>query len=368
MRKTAFALRAYASRLFCLGIVATIVTLVGCGGSSAGSTGGGTTTTVTSVTVNPSTATVTAGGSQSFSATVVGQNNPSQAVTWSVSPTSAGTITTGGVFTSSATIAAVTTATITAASTIPGYTNITGIATVTVNPASVPQPTVTIAATPSTITLGATTTLTWSSTNATSCTASGAWSGNQAISGSTAETPSATGTTTYTLTCTGAGGSISASTTVTVNAAPLPDITSVSPSVIYANAELGILPIQLNGTDFAVGQSLFFGNPESAVEEGLTSTQLNLTISIDTPHFSPGFVTATVCENSNETGCGTSGTLAFLGARNYCAASSSGELFCLDQAQGATPGQKRLRTEIQIRRNRRREFLRWSAFSRPCRG
>jgi hypothetical protein len=153
-----------------------------------------------------------------------------------------------------------------------------------------------------------------------------------------------------------------------VNAAPLPDITSVSPSVIYANAELGILPIQLNGTDFAVGQSLFFGNPESAVEEGLTSTQLNLTISIDTQHFSPGFVTATVCENSNETGCGTSGTLAFLGARNYCAASSSGELFCLDQAQGATPGQKRLRTEIQIRRNRRREFLRWSAFSRPCRG
>jgi len=343
MGKTSFASKAFAARLFCLTVVFTIFTIAiaGCSGGG-GSTSMQITTTVTAVTVSPTTGTVTAGGNATFTAAVSGQDNPSQIVSWGVNPTTAGTITAGGVFTASATITATSTATITATSTVPGYTNITGTAIVTINPATVPQPTVTIAAVPLTITLGATTTLTWSSTNTTSCTASGAWSGTEVVSGSATETPSATGTATYTLACTGAGGSATASASVTVDAAPLPNITSIVPNTLYLEAEALFVPIQINGSDFAPGQTMVLGAPwntDSTIPQGFSSTQLAFTASFDTPHFSPGFITMDVCENANGTNCGTSGTLAFLGARNDLATSSSGELFFLDQAQGAPSGQ-----------------------------
>ncbi len=341
MRRAAFAnsVSSFALGLFfCLGVAFTI-TSTGCGGNTSS---GGTTTTVTSVTVSPATKTIMAGDSISFTATVAGQDNPSQAVTWSVSPATAGTITSGGVFTSSSTITATTTATITAASTVPGYTNITGSATVTIDLPVAQNPTASITASPSVITLGSTTALTWSSTNATSCTASGAWSGTQATSGSVTETPTATGTATYTLVCTGAGGSANASATVTVNAAPLPDITSVVPATIYADAEIIVGNIQVNGSGFAVGQTfitsgIVFGS--GAIAQVVSPTQIALSLSFDTPHYSPGFITMNLCENSNGTNCGTPGTLAFLGARNYLASSSTGEWFFLDQAQGAPSGQ-----------------------------
>ena len=327
----------FASRLICLGAVFTIALMTGCGG---GNLGGGTTTTVTAVTVTPSTATLAAGASQSFSAVVSGTGNPSQAVTWSASPASAGTIDATGKFTASSTIIAITTATITAASTVPGYTSVAGSATVTVNPPAAQPPTATLTASPSTITAGSTTTLAWSSTNTTSCTASGAWSGTEATSGSVTETPSATAT--YTLTCTGADGSATASATVTVNPAPLPDISSVTPSTVYCTAECLYESIQIDGSGFATGQALTFsGDPlgGSSTEALVSSTQINLTTSFDTPHYSPGFITMDVCENANGTNCGTPGTLAFLGAQNYLAASSTGELFFLDQAQGMPAGQ-----------------------------
>jgi hypothetical protein len=127
----------------------------------------------------------------------------------------------------------------------------------------------------------------------------------------------------------------SAPAAIIVTAVPLPDITSVSPNVIYADGSLiGTLSLQFNGDNFASGQFINFNTPESAVVTSTTATQISLQLSLDTPHFSPGFITATVCENANGTNCGTSGTVVFLGAQNYCVASASEELFCLDQAQG----------------------------------
>jgi len=82
-----------------------------------------------------------------------------------------------------------------------------------------PAPTVTLAISQPKITLGSSATLTWASTNATSCTASGAWAGTQAISGTSAQTPSAAGPGTYTLTCTGAGGTANQSVSLIV---PIP--------------------------------------------------------------------------------------------------------------------------------------------------
>lgn len=82
-----------------------------------------------------------------------------------------------------------------------------------------PAPTVTLAISQPKITLGSSATLTWSSTNATSCTASGAWAGTQAISGTSAQTPTAAGSGTYTLTCTGAGGTANQSVSLIV---PIP--------------------------------------------------------------------------------------------------------------------------------------------------
>ena len=70
-----------------------------------------------------------------------------------------------------------------------------------------PMPTVTLSVSPTSITAGQSATLTWSSTQAVSCTASGAWSGSEAVTGSQAVTPAASGSVTYTLTCTGASAS-----------------------------------------------------------------------------------------------------------------------------------------------------------------
>jgi hypothetical protein len=339
MRSSRTANHAYASRLLCLGAAFIMFVIAGCGGGSSGSTGGGGTTTVTSVTVSPATKTITAGNSVTFSATVLGNDNPSQTVAWSFTPASAGTMA-AGVFTSSSTIGAITTVTVTAASTVPGYTNITGMATLTVDPIPPAQPTVTISASPMTITLGDTTTLAWSSTGATSCTASGAWSGAQTVSSTATETPTATGTPTYTLDCTGAGGSATASATVTVNPAPLPNIGSVTPNTFYLDQQAIIANIQASGSNLQ-GSDLLSASPNINISgfKVLNAGQLEFNASLGTQYFSPGYITLGVCKNANSSSCGTPGTLAFLGARNYLAISAAGELFFLDQAQGAPDGQ-----------------------------
>lgn len=93
--------------------------------------------TVTSVTVSPSAPSVAGGATQTFTATVTGTNSPAQTVTWTAS---AGSITTGGVFTAPASIASAQTITITARSTVD--TTKTGTATVTVPATGTATPTV----------------------------------------------------------------------------------------------------------------------------------------------------------------------------------------------------------------------------------
>jgi hypothetical protein len=85
--------------------------------------------TVSSVTVSPSTATVSGGGTQQFTATVAGTNSPSQAVTWAVT-SGVGTINSSGLYTAPAATGSAQSATITATSAQDGTK--AGTATVTV--------------------------------------------------------------------------------------------------------------------------------------------------------------------------------------------------------------------------------------------
>lgn len=85
------------------------------------------TPTVSSVSVSPSTASLSGGAQQTFMVTVSGTNNPAQTVTWTAS---AGTINSSGVFTAPAASGSVQTITITARSTVDSTK--TGAATATV--------------------------------------------------------------------------------------------------------------------------------------------------------------------------------------------------------------------------------------------
>jgi hypothetical protein len=93
------------------------------------------------VTVSPTTATLGQGESTQFSATVTGMSN--QQVTWSISPTT-GSISSTGLYTAPATIAALQTVTVTATSA--AQQTATGTATVTLVP---PTPTITYLSLPS---------------------------------------------------------------------------------------------------------------------------------------------------------------------------------------------------------------------------
>lgn len=114
------------------------------------------TPTVTSVTVSPSTAT----GSTTFSAVVAGTNSPSQEVTWS---TTAGAISSAGVFTAPTATSSVQNITVTATSVVD--TSKSGTAAVTIA-AVAPTPTVTsVTVSPGTATDSATFTATVNGTN-----------------------------------------------------------------------------------------------------------------------------------------------------------------------------------------------------------
>jgi hypothetical protein len=90
--------------------------------------GAAVTTTVSSVSVTPTTATVSGGATQQFSASVAGTGSPSQSVTWSVSP--AGSIDTSGLLTAPAATGSAQTLTVTATSVADNTKS--GTATVTV--------------------------------------------------------------------------------------------------------------------------------------------------------------------------------------------------------------------------------------------
>jgi hypothetical protein len=211
------------------------------------------------------------------------------------------------------------------------------------NSGNIPAPTVMLTVAPTTpITLGQSVTLTWSSTNATSCTASASpgendWPGARATSGSQSATPAATGTETYTLACSGAGGTLSASVAVTVNSNGAgPVISGIVPQSVYLDAEGSVNNVEINGSGFAAGCVLhdsLFG--DATLAAGTNPNQIVVNLSFDTPHYSPGWVTFSV---SCASGASNSANLAFGGNQNTLAISASGELYQLDQAQGAPTG------------------------------
>jgi hypothetical protein len=212
------------------------------------------------------------------------------------------------------------------------------------NGGGVLAPTVTLTAAPTTpIALGQSVTLKWSSTNATQCTASASpaendWSGAKATSGSQTATPTATGTETYSLSCSGVGGTVSLSVSVTVNSnGAMPVITGIVPQTIYLDSEGAVDGLEINGSGFAPGCVLhdsLFG--DSTLAAGTSANQIVVNLSFDTPHYSPGWVTFSV---SCASGTSNSANLAFEGNQNTLAISATGELYQLDQAQGAPTGQ-----------------------------
>lgn len=101
---------------------------------------------------------------------------------------------------------------------------------------STPTPIVTLEISQAKVSLGSSTALTWSAENATSCSASGAWGGIQPTSGTSLQTPLASGSMTYTLTCTNSGGATSKSVTLTV---PIPVLKSSYENKVTAAAALG---------------------------------------------------------------------------------------------------------------------------------
>lgn len=92
-----------------------------------------TTPTVTTVTVSPSAVTVSGGGSQTFTATVTGQNSPPTGVTWAAS---AGSISSAGIFTAPPSYPSAQTIVVTATSTFDGTKS--GTATITVPAMALP--------------------------------------------------------------------------------------------------------------------------------------------------------------------------------------------------------------------------------------
>jgi hypothetical protein len=215
---------------------------------------------------------------------------------------------------------------------------------VTVNAPAAPTVTLTVAST-TPITLGQSVMLTWSSTNATTCTASSSptesdWNGAKTTSGTQSASPGATGTKTYTLSCTGAGGTVSASVSVAVNSTSgSPTISAIDPQTIYLDMyqQGAANNVQINGSGFLPGCVLhdsLFG--DTTLPSGTNPNQIVVSLSFDTAHYSPGWLAFSV---SCPSGTSNSANLAFVGNQNTLALSATGELYLLDQAQGAPTGQ-----------------------------
>src|SRR5271165_6803338 len=134
-----------------------LFSLVACGGgtsNSEGSGGGGTTTPppTISITISPTSATVSAGGTQQFQATVTGSSNT--AVQWEVNQTpggssQTGTISSTGLYTAPPTTTALQ---VTVTAVAQADTTKNANAAVTVNPINVPPP-ITVTVSPTTATL-----------------------------------------------------------------------------------------------------------------------------------------------------------------------------------------------------------------------
>jgi hypothetical protein len=111
----------FATLLVAAGILTVIA---GCGGGGGSSTNS-VSPTITSVTANCSLSAINTAQTSTCTATVSGTGSYSSAVTWSVSPTSMGTVSSGGVFTPAGAGTATITATSTQDSTKSGSATVT---------------------------------------------------------------------------------------------------------------------------------------------------------------------------------------------------------------------------------------------------
>ena len=109
----------------------------GCGGGSGGSSGGGSTPSITSVAVACSPGSIFTNQTSTCAPTVSGTGNYSSSVTWSVSPTSIGTVSSAGVLTPAGTGTATITATSTQDATKSGNATVTVTAPSTITSVSV---------------------------------------------------------------------------------------------------------------------------------------------------------------------------------------------------------------------------------------
>ncbi|MBI5423178.1 MAG: hypothetical protein HZA32_03770 [Opitutae bacterium] len=180
---------------------------------------GGAPTSVT-VSVSPTTKSLSTGATATFAATVFGSTN--QSVTWSVVENAGGSITSSGVYTAPAVAGTYHVKAVSAAD-----ATASAQATITVSAATAPAPTIgSFTATPSTIQPGGTATLAWTVTGADSVTISpdiGAVTG-------TSRNVSPAATTTYTLTATNTAGSVTRTATVTVSTSTGPSIDTFTAS------------------------------------------------------------------------------------------------------------------------------------------
>jgi hypothetical protein len=170
-----------------------------------------------------------------------------------------------------------------------------------------PPPTATISANPSSITPGGSSTLTWSSTNANACSGSNFDTGT-ASAGSRSVAPSST--TNYNVICSGPGGVVTSNTvTVTVTAAPQPDLTSQGPS---------------SGGNGAAGQSMTFVGPISNIGTGSASNFPNL---LEVRTIGGGFV-ANIAAGTASLAAGQTTTAS--GSYTFASEGSYAVRFCAD--------------------------------------
>ncbi len=138
-------LRMHRRAVLILGLVGLLL-LAGCGSGGAGGGNSTPTAAITSVAVSCTPASLQTGQTSQCSATVTGTGSYSSAVTWSVSPSSMGSISSAGIFTSSATGTATITATSAQDSTKSGSSTVTVSAPPTItsvnvscSPSTVPE-------------------------------------------------------------------------------------------------------------------------------------------------------------------------------------------------------------------------------------
>lgn len=256
-------LRLYLRALLLLSGLMSVLTLSGCGGGGGGeststSGGGGTQSTVTSVSVTCASASVEVGATDQCSPTVQGTSNPSQTVSWSVSPATIGSISSAGLFTASAAGTATITATSTQDSTKSGSATVTVSAPSTITGVSV-------TCSPASILTNQTSTCTPTVTGTGSFSSSVAWSVSPSSIGTVSNngifTPTAAGTATITATST-EDTSKFGSSTVTVTAPPT--VTSVT--VTCASAT-----VQVEQTDQCTANVQGTSNPSQTVTWAVNS-------------------------------------------------------------------------------------------------